>query len=88
MPFYERGNVRVHYEETGSGFPLLILPGGGLNATLSFYTTTAPFNAMEEFSGEYRCISLNSRNAAEGQSGGPLRAPTAHGTCMRMIISG
>lgn len=59
MPFYERGNVRVHYEETGSGFPLLILPGGGLNATLSFYTTTAPFNAMEEFSGEYRCISLD-----------------------------
>ena len=72
MPFYERGNVRIYYEETGSGFPLLILPGGGLNATLSFYTTTAPFNAMEEFSGEYRCISLDLRNAAEGQSGGPL----------------
>ncbi len=29
MPFYERGNVRIHYEEVGSGFPLMIIPGGG-----------------------------------------------------------
>src|ERR1700716_4095278 len=31
--FYERGSVRIYYEEAGSGFPLLLLPGGGLNAT-------------------------------------------------------
>ena len=24
MPFYENGDVRIRYEETGSGFPLLI----------------------------------------------------------------
>ena len=29
MPFYERGNVRIHYEEVGSGFPLLIIPAAG-----------------------------------------------------------
>jgi hypothetical protein len=23
MPFYTRGDVRIHYEEAGSGFPLL-----------------------------------------------------------------
>jgi hypothetical protein len=34
MPFYERGNVRIHYEEAGSGFPLLVIPGGGLNSTI------------------------------------------------------
>ena len=28
--FYERGDVRIHYEDTGSGFPLLIIAGGGL----------------------------------------------------------
>ena len=33
MPFYEKGNVRIHYEEAGSGFPLLVIPGGGLNST-------------------------------------------------------
>ena len=29
MPFYERGPSRIYYEEAGSGFPLLIIPGGG-----------------------------------------------------------
>ena len=28
MAIYERGKVRIHYEEKGSGFPLLIIPGG------------------------------------------------------------
>ena len=30
--FYERGPVRIRYQEAGSGFPLMLLPGGGLNA--------------------------------------------------------
>ena len=56
MPFYEKGDVRIHYEEAGSGFPLLIIPGGGLNSTISFFTEKGPFNAIEAFKGEYRCI--------------------------------
>ena len=28
MPFYQKGDVRIHYEEAGSGFPLLVIPGG------------------------------------------------------------
>lgn len=31
MPIYENGPVQIHYEEAGSGFPLLVIPGGGLN---------------------------------------------------------
>ena len=27
--FYEKGPVRIHYEEIGSGFPLLLIAGGG-----------------------------------------------------------
>ena len=27
--FYEQGSVRIRYEEAGSGFPLMLLPGGG-----------------------------------------------------------
>ena len=30
--FYEKGDVRIRYEEVGSGFPLLVTPGGGLNS--------------------------------------------------------
>ena len=72
MPFYEKGEVRIHYEETGSGFPLLLIPGGGLNSNISFLTGFAPFNSMEVFSSEYRCITMDLRNAKDGQSSGPV----------------
>jgi len=70
--FYERGPVRIHYEQAGSGFPLLLIAGGGLNATLSFFQRGDPFNAIQEFKGEYRCIAADLRNANGGQSSGPL----------------
>ena len=72
MHFYERGAVRIRYEEHGSGFPLLIIPGGGLNSTLTALKRGNPFNAIEEFKGEYRCIAADLRNANGGESSGPL----------------
>jgi len=69
--FFERGPVRIHYQEFGSGFPLLIIPGGGLNSTISAIGRM-PFNAVDEFAGEYRCIAADLRNANAGQSSGPL----------------
>ena len=71
MSFYERGPVRIRYEEAGSGFPLLIIAGGGLNSTIAGLATH-PFDPMEEFKGEYRCIASDLRNANRGQSSGPL----------------
>lgn len=71
MPFYEKGQVRIHYEETGQGYPLLVLPGGGLNADMSFLKS-GPFDPMSEFSTQYRCITSDLRNANGGQSSGPL----------------
>src|SRR6195256_3224162 len=70
--FYEKGPVRIHYEEAGAGFPLMLLPGGGLNATISFFAGNSPFNAIEEFKGQYRCIAADLRNATSGQSTGPV----------------
>jgi pimeloyl-ACP methyl ester carboxylesterase len=70
--FYERGSVRIYYEEAGSGVPLMLLPGGGLNSTIAFFTGNSPFNAIEEFKGEYRCITADLRNAPSGQSAGPV----------------
>jgi pimeloyl-ACP methyl ester carboxylesterase len=70
MSFYERGPVRIHYEEGGSGFPLLLIPGGGLNSTIA--ALRDPFDAVGEFRGEYRCIFSDLRNANAGQSSGPL----------------
>jgi pimeloyl-ACP methyl ester carboxylesterase len=72
MSIYEKGAVRIHFEEAGSGFPLLVIPGGGLNSTISYLASGAPFNPMEEFKGEYRCITSDLRNANGGGSSGPL----------------
>ena len=70
--FYEKGPVRIHYEEEGSGFPLLLIAGGGLNSTIAGLRRPDPFNPFEEFKGEYRCIAADLRNANGGQSSGPL----------------
>jgi pimeloyl-ACP methyl ester carboxylesterase len=70
--FFVKGNVRIHYQEAGSGFPLLLIAGGGLNSTMAFYTRGEPFNAIEEFKNEYRCIASDLRNANGGLSTGPL----------------
>ena len=72
MPFYERGDTRIYYEEVGSGFPLLIIPGGGLNSTVEGLRTSHPFNPLETYSGDFRCIAADLRNAPPGQSTGPL----------------
>jgi hypothetical protein len=34
MDGYEKGDVRIRFEEAGSGFPLLLIAGGGLNSTI------------------------------------------------------
>jgi pimeloyl-ACP methyl ester carboxylesterase len=72
MSFYEKGPVRIHYEEAGSGFPLLLIAGGGLNSTIAGLKRGDPFDPIQEFKGEYRCIAADLRNANGGQSSGPL----------------
>src|SRR5439155_26935586 len=71
VSFYEKGPVRIHYEDVGSGFPLLLIAGGGLNSVIAGLRT-GPFNAIDEFKGEFRCIAADLRNANNGQSSGPL----------------
>src|SRR5258708_6294599 len=70
--FYERGAVRIRYQEAGSGFPLLLIAGGGLNATIANFRSNSPFNSIEEFKGEYHCVAADLRNANGGESSGPL----------------
>jgi pimeloyl-ACP methyl ester carboxylesterase len=73
MSVFEQGGVRIHFEQAGSGFPLLLIAGGGLNSTISgFSGSSSPFNPIEEFKAEYRCIASDLRNANAGQSTGPL----------------
>jgi pimeloyl-ACP methyl ester carboxylesterase len=71
--FYEKGDVRIRYLDTGGpGFPLLIIPGGGLNSTIAGLINSHPFNALDELKSEFRCITCDLRNANGGESTGPL----------------
>ncbi len=72
MPFYSRGDVRIRYEEVGSGFPLLATPGGGLDSVMAGWPGQV-FNAMEEFKNDFRCITMDQRNANGGGSTGPVQ---------------
>src|SRR5580765_3390753 len=69
--FYEKGNVRIRYAETGSGFPLLATPGGGLNSRMSIWPT-AVINIVDELKSDFRVITMDQRNATNGESTGPV----------------
>ena len=69
--FYVKGNVRIRYQEAGSGFPFLVIPGGGLNSRIGGWPT-AVINAMEVFKNDFRCITMDQRNASGGESTGPI----------------
>ena len=64
MRYYERGDVRIRYNDVGSGYPLLLIPGGGLNSSISNFAAARPFNAIEEFKDEFRCITMDLRKYA------------------------
>jgi len=71
MPYFENGPVRIRYEEAGSGFPVLVMPGGGLNSRVSSWQT-AVYNFFDTFKDDYRVITMDQRNANQGESSGPL----------------
>ena len=71
--FYERGGVRIRYQEVGKGFPLLAIPGGGLNSRIAAWPN-AVINCMEHFKNDFRVITMDQRNANGGESTGPIPA--------------
>lgn len=71
MPIIKNGDVEIHYREAGSGPPLLVIPGGGLNATIAGLADHA-INPLEDLSDAYRVIALDLRHANEGLGKGPL----------------
>lgn len=72
MPTFQSGETTIHYEEAGSGAPMLVIPGGGLNATIAMLDGPGSFNPLKEFSDAHRCIAVDIRNAPKGGTKGPL----------------
>jgi len=69
MPLFTKGDVTIHYEEAGTGFPFLVTPGGGLNSIANGWRGQV-FNAFEEYSKDFRCITMDQRNANGGGGAG------------------
>jgi pimeloyl-ACP methyl ester carboxylesterase len=69
MPLFQKETTSIYYEIRGKGYPLLLLPPGGIRAGIDFWQRTA-FNAVEVFAEDFRVIALDERNS--GRSSGPL----------------
>ena len=70
MPIYQKGDVRIRYEEVGSGFPLLVSRAAVELAGQELADRRVQLD--EEFKNDFRCITMDQRNANEGESSGPM----------------
>ena len=41
MPVWEQNDVRIPYQDTGSGFPVLLYAPGGMKSAISFWENTS-----------------------------------------------
>jgi pimeloyl-ACP methyl ester carboxylesterase len=71
MPWFERDDVRIHYEVHGEGSPVLLFAPGGMRSSTAVWAR-APWNPIAELQGSFRVIAVDQRNA--GQSSAPVRA--------------
>jgi pimeloyl-ACP methyl ester carboxylesterase len=69
MPIWERDDLKLHYEEFGTGFPLLLFAPGGMNSTIDFWSRM-PWNPIDVLSEHFRVIAMDQRNA--GGSTAPI----------------
>ena len=74
MPTIENGDATLYYEEHGKGFPIFTFAPAGLRSTIAVWSApSAPINPVTEWSGSYRVIVMDQRNAG-GRSRAPITA--------------
>jgi pimeloyl-ACP methyl ester carboxylesterase len=69
MPFMKRGDVKIYYEEFGTGYPVLLFAPGSLFSHVEDWHT-APIDPTKEYADEFRLIAMDQRNA--GRSWAPI----------------
>lgn len=75
MPTIKTKDATIYYEEHGKGFPILTFAPAGLQSTIRVWShASAPINPVTEWSGSYRVIVMDQRNAAGGGSRAPITA--------------
>jgi pimeloyl-ACP methyl ester carboxylesterase len=71
MPTFKRGDVSIHFEEYGAGYPILLFAPGGMRSSIEFWANS-PFDPTKEFASNFRVIAMDQRNA--GKSSAPITA--------------
>ena len=71
MPFFERSEVRIHYQEFGSGYPVLLFAPGLMRSSHQIWLRQ-DLKPHELLPDSFRVISMDQRNA--GESYAPIRA--------------
>jgi pimeloyl-ACP methyl ester carboxylesterase len=69
MPYLQRGDASIYYEERGSGFPTLLIAPGGMESTIAWWPRAA-IDPLALYAGDFRLVAMDQRNA--GRSTGPL----------------
>jgi pimeloyl-ACP methyl ester carboxylesterase len=71
MPTFKRGDVSIHFEEYGAGYPILLFAPGGMRSSIEFWGNS-PFDPTRELAANFRVIAMDQRNA--GKSSAPITA--------------
>jgi pimeloyl-ACP methyl ester carboxylesterase len=80
MPEFEYDSIAIHFEERGSGFPILLIAPGAMESTIAMWAN-ATINPLALFEDSFRLIAMDQRNA--GQSFGPLEPSDPWGAYAR-----
>lgn len=71
MAIFESNDVRLHYQVSGEGFPVLLFAPGGMRSAFSYWENS-PWNPIRTFEKHFKVIAMDQRNA--GESTAPISA--------------
>lgn len=70
MPYFERRNAKIYYEDSGEDLPaVLLLAPGGMKSSITYWDQT-PWDPRVALAGQFRVIAMDQRNA--GKSSAPV----------------
>jgi pimeloyl-ACP methyl ester carboxylesterase len=71
VPVYTRGDVTIHYEESGAGYPVLLFAPGLMRSSISRWENS-DLKPLEVLATGYRVIAMDQRNAVKSRA--PIKA--------------
>ena len=71
MATFKRGDVELHYEVHGEGFPILLFAPGGMRSAVPFWRRSE-WDPIEALSPHFQVVAMDQRNA--GRSKAPVSA--------------